>query len=174
MSKKLLFVCLGNICRSPAAENIMRHLVEKAGLGDAIVCDSAGTSAYHVGSRPDPRMSRAAMAYGLTLVGRARQFEPADFERFDLILAMDRSNYEDILAQDRQGRYHHKVKLMCDFCRHHSDREVPDPYYGGPDGFNYVLELLFDACEGLLDYLTQAPIPAESTAIAQPSQPQTP
>lgn len=157
--QNLLFVCLGNICRSPTAENIMRHLVEQAGLGDVIHCDSAGTSAYHVGSRPDARMSRAATAYGLELVGRARQFEVADFERFDWILAMDQSNYQDILACDRQGRYHHKVKLMCDFCRHHRDREVPDPYYGGPEGFNYVLELLFDACEGLLTALTEAKVP---------------
>ncbi len=159
MPKKLLFVCLGNICRSPAAENIMRHLVEQAGLSEVITCDSAGTSAYHVGSRPDARMRQAAMAYGLELVGQARQFERADFERFDLILAMDQANYEDILALDRQGHYLSKVKLMCDFCRHHRDREVPDPYYGGPDGFNYVLELLFDACAGLLTHLT-TPLPS--------------
>jgi len=136
----------------------MHHLVTQAGLETAIVCDSAGTSAYHVGSRPDARMSRAAVAYGLELVGRARQFENADFERFDLILAMDESNYQDILARDRQGRYHHKVKRMCDFCQHHRDREVPDPYYGGPDGFTYVLELLFDACEGLLRHLTEGQV----------------
>jgi protein-tyrosine phosphatase len=151
MPYKLLFVCLGNICRSPSAENIMNHLIQQRGLGDQIVCDSAGTSSYHIGSPPDRRMSAAASKRGITLTGQARQFHPEDFEKFDLILAMDQENYRDILTLDLKGQYTDKVKLMCDFCRHHSDQEVPDPYYGGTEGFNYVIDLLLDACEGLLE-----------------------
>jgi len=150
MPYKLLFVCLGNICRSPSAENIMNHLIQQAGLSDQIVCDSAGTSSYHIGSPPDRRMSAAASKRGITLTGQARQFRPEDFEKFDLILAMDKENYRDILTLDSKGRYSDKVKLMCDFCRSHPDQEVPDPYYGGTEGFNYVIDLLLDACEGLL------------------------
>lgn len=152
---KLLFVCLGNICRSPSAENIMNHLIEQRGLQDRLVCDSAGTSSYHIGSPPDRRMTAAASQRGITLRGRARQFERFDFEAFDLVLAMDEDNYRNILALDAKRIYQHKVKLMCDFCRSHPDSEVPDPYYGGPEGFNYVIDLLLDACEGLLDYVLE-------------------
>lgn len=150
---RLLFVCLGNICRSPAAENIMNHLIEQAGLDDRIVCDSAGTGGYHIGSPPDRRMTLAAKQRGITLQGQARQFQKSDFENFDLILAMDRENYEDILSLDRTGRYRDRVRLMCSFCTRHSEQEVPDPYYGGPEGFNKVIDLLLDACEGLLKYV---------------------
>jgi protein-tyrosine phosphatase len=151
MPYKLLFVCLGNICRSPSAENIMNYLVEKNGLTDQIICDSAGTGSYHIGSPPDRRMAAAAhQKLGITLQGKARQFQPSDFEEFDLILAMDRDNYQDILRLARNDRDRVKVRLMCDFCRHHPDREVPDPYYGGSEGFNDVIDLLGDACEGLL------------------------
>jgi len=153
MPYKLLFVCLGNICRSPAAENIMNYLVEKANLQDEIICDSAGTSGYHIGSPPDGRMVAAAAKKGMDFVGEARQFKPKDFEDFDLILAMDRQNYEDIMSQDPKGIYEDKVKMMCDFCTRHSLKEVPDPYYGGSEGFNKVIELLKDACEGLLEEL---------------------
>ena len=151
MTTKLLFVCLGNICRSPSAENIMQHLIDRRGLSDRIVCDSAGTAGYHTGSPPDSRMSAAAKKKGMALVGSARQFVAEDFDNFDLILAMDRSNYRDILALDKARQHTDKVKLMCSFCRHHNDDEVPDPYYGGEAGFDYVIELLTDACEGLLD-----------------------
>lgn len=153
---KLLFVCLGNICRSPAAENLMNHLLEQRGLQDQITCDSAGTSGYHIGNIPDRRMTAAASKRGMTMRGRARQFDRHDFEQFDLILAMDKENYRDILALDPKGQYRDKVRLMCSFCRHHSDQEVPDPYYGGSEGFNYVLDLLSDACEGLLEYVLEA------------------
>lgn len=151
MSYKLLFVCLGNICRSPSAENIMNYLVEQAGLSDRIICDSAGTSSYHLGSPPDRRMAAAAEQRGIKLVGRARQFQPSDFRDFDLILAMDKENYQDILDLDREGKYRDKVRLMGDFARHHYEQEVPDPYYGGKEGFDRVIELLLDACQGLLD-----------------------
>ena len=154
MPTRLLFVCLGNICRSPSAENIMNHLIAQQGLGDEIVCDSAGTSSYHVGSAPDRRMSTAAQRKSITLAGSSRQFTADDFEAFDLILAMDRNNYQDILSLDTGDRYAHRVKLMCDYCRSHSDKEVPDPYYGGEAGFDYVVDLLTDACEGLLTAVT--------------------
>ncbi|MBW4657294.1 MAG: low molecular weight phosphotyrosine protein phosphatase [Drouetiella hepatica Uher 2000/2452] len=153
---KLLFVCLGNICRSPSAENIMNHLIQQRGLQDQIVCDSAGTSSYHIGSPPDRRMAAAAAQQGIVLKGAARQFthggvEASDFEAFDLILAMDEDNRANMLRLDREQLYADKVKLMCEFCRTHSDREVPDPYYGGEAGFRYVIDLLIDACGGLLD-----------------------
>lgn len=153
MTYKLLFVCLGNICRSPSAENIMNHLINEAGLSKEIICDSAGTSSYHVGSPPDRRMSAAAKMRGIELVGAARQFQRSDFEKFDLILAMDKENYRDILTLDRSRQYQDKVKLMCDFCTRHDLKEVPDPYYGGSEGFNQVIDLLLDACEGLLNYV---------------------
>ncbi|MGM3305823.1 low molecular weight protein-tyrosine-phosphatase [Anabaena sp. WFMT] len=154
MPYKLLFVCLGNICRSPSAENIMNLLVDQADLGNGIYCDSAGTSSYHIGSAPDRRMSAAAVTkLGIKLRGQARQFTKSDFQEFDLILAMDKDNYENILAVDLSGQYHHKVRLMCDFCSRHTLKEVPDPYYGGTEGFNQVIDLLIDACEGLLDYV---------------------
>lgn len=152
---QLLFVCLGNICRSPSAENIMNHLIQQAGLEAQIQCDSAGTAGYHVGAKPDRRMTMAANAHGIEMRGQARMFEAADLETFDLILAMDRSNYQNILALDPAGNSAHKVKMMCSFCREYSDQEVPDPYYGGADGFDYVIRLLMDACEGLLGAIAQ-------------------
>jgi protein-tyrosine phosphatase len=148
---KLLFVCLGNICRSPSAENIMNHLIRENNLQEQVICDSAGTSGYHIGSPPDRRMTAAALQRGIQMMGSARQFRRDDFEQFDLILAMDGENYQDILSLDRARQYHSKVRMMCDFCREYSDREVPDPYYGGPEGFDYVLDLLMDACTNLLD-----------------------
>jgi len=152
MAYKLLFVCLGNICRSPTAENVMNHLVEQAGLSNSIHCDSAGTSSYHIGSSPDSRMTAAADAIlGIKLCGQARQFQASDFENFDLILAMDKENYRNILSMDSDGKYHEKVRLICDYCRTHSLKEVPDPYYGGKEGFNQVVNLLVDACGGLLE-----------------------
>ncbi len=133
----------------------MNHLIEQAGLSDSIFCDSAGTSSYHIGSPPDQRMSAAAAKKLLIkLRGRARQFKKLDFQDFDLILAMDRENYKDILSVDQTRQYHHKVRLMCDFCSRHILKEVPDPYYGGLEGFNQVIDLLVDACEGLLTYVT--------------------
>jgi protein-tyrosine phosphatase len=154
MPYKLLFVCLGNICRSPSAENIMNHLIAQADLSESILCDSAGTSSYHIGSPPDRRMSAAAdTKLGIKLRGMARQFQKSDFQNFDLILAMDQENYENILALDRNQQFEHKVRLMCEFCSRHTLKEVPDPYYGGSEGFNQVIDLLVDACEGLLEYV---------------------
>lgn len=134
----------------------MNHLLKARELTDLISCDSAGTSSYHIGSPPDRRMAQAAKQQGIVLVGQARQFETSDFAAFDWILAMDDENYRDIRRLDPQGQYAHKVRKICDFCRHHADTEVPDPYYGGAEGFRYVIDLLMDACEGFLDELLQA------------------
>jgi protein-tyrosine phosphatase len=155
MTVNLLFVCLGNICRSPSAEGIMNHLVQEAGLESQIICDSAGTSGYHICEPPDPRMTAAARKKGIPLGGHSRKVEPPDFERFDLILAMDRDNYRTLLERDRTGQYHPKVRLICDFCQRSPETEVPDPYYGGADGFDHVIDLLLDACSGLLVHVTQ-------------------
>lgn len=129
----------------------MNHLLAQKGLRDQIICDSAGTSSYHIGSSPDSRMCKAALKRGVKMIGKARQFEKADFEEFDLILAMDRHNYRDILSLDREKKYQDKVELMCNYAAKYLDRDVPDPYYGGVDGFDYVIDLLFDACENLLE-----------------------
>ncbi len=150
MPYKLLFVCLGNICRSPSAENIMNYLIQQQGLDGQIICDSAGTSSYHIGASPDGRMRSAAARRGIKLMGKARQFDVSDFEKFDLILAMDKENYHDILKVDGQNLYGDRVRLMCDFASQHSEKEVPDPYYGGEAGFDRVIDLLLDACDGLL------------------------
>lgn len=153
MSYKILFVCLGNICRSPAAENIMNHLISQASLNNQIICDSAGTAGYHIGSPPDRRMTMAAKNRQVEMIGAARKLTVDDLANFDLILAMDGENYQDILSLDRASKYRHKVKKMCDFCINYQSQEVPDPYYGGPAGFEYVIDLLFDACQGLLNYI---------------------
>ena len=131
----------------------MNYLLEQRGLQSTVSCDSAGTSSYHIGSPPDSRMTAAAKKRGIKLVGRARQFVISDFEQFDLILAMDDSNYGNIVELAPSGQYAHKVKRMCEFCQMYPDREVPDPYYGGVDGFDYVIDLLMDACGGLLHEL---------------------
>ncbi len=154
MTYKILFVCLGNICRSPSAEGIMNHLIQHRQMGSEISCDSAGTSSYHIGSPPDSRMIKAASRQGISLSGQARQFQRQDFEAFDLILAMDRQNYDDIIRLGPSGQHAHQVRLMCEFCRHHDEKDVPDPYYFRDlEGFDYVINLLQDACEGLLEHL---------------------
>ncbi len=156
MPYKLLFVCLGNICRSPAAENIMNYLILQNQLSKQIICDSAGTSSYHIGSPPDQRMTAAAASrLGIKLRGQARQLKKSDLENFDLILAMDLVNYQEILALDSAEQYRDKVHLMCDFCSKYSTKEVPDPYYGGAEGFNHVIDLLQDACNGLLQHVNE-------------------
>lgn len=151
--KRVLFVCTGNICRSPTAEGVFRKLVADAGLADRITADSAGTHAYHVGEPPDRRTQLAARSRGYDLSGlRARRVARDDFHRFDLVLAMDREHHE-ILAGIVPPGAGHKLRLMMEFARRSARDEVPDPYYGGPDGFELVLELLEDAAEGLLETL---------------------
>jgi protein-tyrosine phosphatase len=147
----VLFCCTGNICRSPTAEGVFIKKVADAGLAGRVVIDSAGTHGYHVGEPPDPRTQMAARARGYDLSGlRARRFEPDDFERFDLVLAMDHDNrafLERLCPPSRDPR----LKLMMEYARRHAADEVPDPYDGGPEGFETVLDMLEDATEGLLD-----------------------
>ena len=148
---RLCFVCLGNICRSPTAEAVMARALEDAGLADAVEIDSAGTGDHHVGEPPDRRSAAAAAARGVRLRGRARQFVRADFARFDLVLAMDRANLEALrrLAPDDAARA--KIHLFRSFDPiAPAGAEVPDPYYGGADGFDEVLDLCEAAATGLI------------------------
>ncbi|XP_073144452.1 uncharacterized protein [Henckelia pumila] len=155
----VLFVCLGNICRSPAAEGVFRHLVKQKNLDSMFYIDSAGTINYHEGNPADSRMRAASKRRGIEITSISRPIRPSDFREFDLILAMDRQNREDILEAFERWRHREtfpidadkKVELMCSYCKRHDETEVPDPYYGGPQGFEKVLDLLEDACESLLD-----------------------
>jgi protein-tyrosine phosphatase len=153
--KKVLFVCMGNICRSPTAEAVFRHYVEQAGLTGEIHIDSAGTHDYHVGEIPDRRARQAAQQRGYDMAGlRGRQVVPEDFERFDYVLAMDRSNLTNLERLRPSGAQNH-LGLFLDFARSHAEREVPDPYYGGADGFERVLNMVEDAAEGLLQHIRE-------------------
>lgn len=157
MKKKVLFICLGNICRSPAAEGIFLHMVKAEGLHDRIHVDSAGTGHWHIGENPDPRMIAHAAKRGYDLSAlEARQFSETDFNEFDHILTMDDSNLHNVLALDRKKEHRHKVQPITEYCRIHSLKEVPDPYYKGDDGFEHVLDLLEDACGELLKKLKGA------------------
>lgn len=146
----ILFVCMGNICRSPSGENVMRKKLEEAGLGDRVQCDSAGTIGYHTGNPPDPRMTSAGQKRGLPMTGSARQVSPRDLDTFDLVLAMDDENYADLFRLSTPQNVH-KLKRFCEFCIHHTDTEVPDPYYGGAQGFEHVLDLLEDGCQQIVE-----------------------
>lgn len=150
---RVLMVCMGNICRSPTAEAVLRHKLHAAGLGDTVSVDSAGTHAWHAGSPPDQRSATHAARRGYSLAGlRAREVVDADFDQFDLILAMDWDNLA--LAQDLCPPAHlAKVKRLTEFCMRLSSPVVPDPYYGGAQGFSEVLDLVEDACEGLLQHV---------------------
>ncbi len=144
---RLLFVCSGNICRSPTAEAVMRALVHAEGLDAEIVVDSAGMGDWHVGDPPDARSSAAAKRRDLVLTGRARQVGPADFENFDLLLAVDDENLHRLIRAAPPGTRERVRKLAAD--------DVPDPYYGGPQGFDVVLDVIEDACRALLAELRQ-------------------
>ena len=151
----VLFVCMGNICRSPTAEVVFRHYVENAGLSASILIDSAGTHDYHIGHAPDMRSQQAAAQRGYDMSGlRGRQVERADFERFDYILAMDKANLAILQYLAPRGCKKH-LGLFLDFARHGGGREVPDPYYGGEQGFENVLDMVEDAASGLLQHITQ-------------------
>jgi len=150
---RILFVCLGNICRSPTAEGVMRHKLREAGLGEDVDVESAGTGGWHVGHAPDERATAAAAAREIELAGAARRFEPNDFEDFDLILAMDRQNLEDMRALAPHAAAEGRLGLLREYdplAVDAGDLEVPDPYYGGEDGFEHVLDVVDRACDGLL------------------------
>jgi protein-tyrosine phosphatase len=143
---KLLFVCMGNICRSPAAEGVMRQDLEKAGLAGEVTVDSAGTLDYHVGNLPDFRMRAAAAQRGLNLGHRARQVTAQDLKDFDLVLVMDHDNLSEVMRLPGAHEQQAKIQLFCKYCTEHDEEEVPDPYYGGAQGFEKVLDLLEDGC----------------------------
>jgi len=158
---KILFVCMGNICRSPTAEGVFRHQVSEAGQADNIIIDSAGTHGYHIGSSPDRRAQQAALQRGYDLSSlRGRQVEARDFHEFDYILAMDRANLDNLL-QDCPPMQQHKLKLLMEFSRGFNEREVPDPYYGGAQGFENVLNMVEDAASGLLEEILARDIARE-------------
>lgn len=159
MKTKLLFICLGNICRSPAAEAVMRQKAEERHLSADIFVDSAGIGSWHVGEQPDRRMQKHAARRGYDLSAlRARQFRSDDFRKFDYIVVMDEENYHDVTAREASphgGRPEGaQVLRMKDyFTRHKGRQSVPDPYYGGSDGFELALDLIEDGCDGLLRML---------------------
>jgi len=152
---KVLFVCMGNICRSPAAEGAFRDLVEKAGLSDEFMIDSAGTGAWHEGEPADRRMRRAAERRGLTLTSLARAVRPDDYEHFDVILAMDTDNLRT-LRRRAPAAHHHKIRLFRDLDPEEPGLDVPDPYYGPEGGFEDVLDIVTRTSQALLEELRRA------------------
>lgn len=149
---KICFICLGNICRSPTAEGVFQYLTEERGLEDFFEIDSAGTSAYHVGEPANSKSQRTAKKYGITLHSRARQFENSDLDHYDLILTMDRENLKNVKSM-ASGNHENKIGMLRDFDPDPGDGEVPDPYYGGREGFENVFQIVKRSCEQLLNEL---------------------
>lgn len=150
----VLFVCMGNICRSPTGEGLFRAHVEAEGLVDAVLIDSAGTISYHTGNPPDPRMRAAAARRGYHLGGSARQVRRQDFRDFELVVAMDRDNYSDLVALG--GAQEGQIRLLSSFLPAGAPVDVPDPYYGGDQGFETVLDMIEEACPAILDHLLRS------------------
>lgn len=158
MAMKVLMVCLGNICRSPLAEGILRHKFRKENIDGHV--DSAGTAAYHAGERPDPRSMEIADRHGINISDqRARKFVPEDFDRFDRIFAMDRSNHQNILSQARKPSDRKKVDLILNMAYPGENMQVPDPYYGGGQGFQNVYKMLDLACDKIAAQAGKTPSP---------------
>jgi len=154
--KKILFVCMGNICRSPAAEGVMQKMISDSGLSEKIYVDSAGTIGYHSGERADRRMIKHAKKRGYDLLSTSRQFDPlSDFTDFDYIVVMDDINLADVKQMDKTSQFSHKIYKMTDFCKKIKADIVPDPYYGGDQGFETVLDIVEDACSGLLEKINK-------------------
>jgi len=155
MTVKVLFVCMGNICRSPTAEAVFRDLVKDRGFEDRFEIDSAGTHGYHVGHPPDQRTQQAALARNIPMDSiRSRKVEMGDFARFDYVIPMDFDNHS-FLSDISPEQHSHKIRLMMSFAHETDVTEVPDPYYGGSDGFELVLDLLQESAEGLLNHCIQ-------------------
>ena len=150
---RVLFVCMGNICRSPAAEGVLADTLQKTDLARRVVIDSAGTGGWHAGNRADSRMRACASDLGYDLTSIARQVSLSDFDSFDLILAMDKENLADLRQLQSRNPGRAEVRLFCDFCSEHDETEVPDPYYGGDEGFEKVLDLIEDGCRGILEHI---------------------
>jgi protein-tyrosine phosphatase len=151
MNTRVLFVCMGNICRSPMAEGVFRQLVRQAGLDDVVKVDSAGTHAFHAGEGPDKRAQSTAAKRGVDITDlRARQVQDKDFEAYDLILAMDWDDLS-LLQQMAPKKSHHKLQLLMRFATEHESATIPDPYYGAQPGFDQTLDFIEDACAGLLE-----------------------
>ncbi|ABM62018.1 low molecular weight protein-tyrosine-phosphatase [Halorhodospira halophila] len=152
---RVLLVCMGNICRSPTAEGVLRQRLREEGIEQLVELDSAGTHDFHTGKSPDQRAQMAAQRRGIDISDlRARQVERHDFEAYDLILAMDEANL-GILQADCPPKHAHKIGLFLDYARDRSEREVPDPYYGGERGFEHVLDLIQEAADGLIAEVRQ-------------------
>ncbi|MCC5904886.1 MAG: low molecular weight phosphotyrosine protein phosphatase [Balneolaceae bacterium] len=153
---RICFVCLGNICRSPTAEGVFQHLVNERGFQSYFYIDSAGTSAYHIGEPANSKSQFVANQQGVKLHSKARRFDMADLEDFDLILAMDHENFNNLNRLDSRGIHSDKIRLMRDFDPQPGDGAVPDPYYGGMDGFQNVFDVLKRSSENLLDELAKS------------------
>ncbi len=151
----VLFVCLGNICRSPSGEAVFRKMVQEAGLEDDFHIDSAGILGWHAGQGADKRMKSHAIQRGYDLTSISRAVTPNDLENFDYIIAMDDQNLADLHSLDYGGIHRSRIFKMTDFCRECTHSVVPDPYYGGPQGFEEVLDILEDACAGLLERIKE-------------------
>lgn len=155
---------MGNICRSPAAHCVFQHLVDEAGVSDKFEIDSAGTIGYHEGAPPDSRMQKALRSRQIPVIGHSRPLTVQDLRTFDLILAMDHANLADARRLSRTDAQFKKVRLFTDFCHNHAFPEVPDPYYGGDHGFEHVLDMVEDGCQGLLEAMTQDAQPTDNSA----------
>jgi protein-tyrosine phosphatase len=152
METKVLFICLGNICRSPAAHGVFQKYIDDKDLSGFIEVDSCGTSGHHVGERADQRMIQTAFNRGIVVSSISRKFDKSDFKNFDYLVAMDESNLENILELDVNNEFTHKVSLLTDYCKGEFSKatKVPDPYYGDDDGFKAVLDLVENGCQNLL------------------------
>jgi protein-tyrosine phosphatase len=170
-ARSILFVCLGNICRSPIAEGVFRHIAQTAGIADLLRIDSAGLGSWHIGLPPDQRAQDALASHGINIADlRARQVTREDFEVFDLILAMDKSNRAGLLKLAPK-QHHDKIRLFMDCAPNFGVHEIPDPFFGDRDGFDYVVQLIDAASRGLVRSITAKPTAQDSQAKAPASRP---
>lgn len=151
--KSVLFVCLGNICRSPAAEGAFLNLLYQENRAHEFKVDSAGTTGHHSGEKADPRMIERAEARGILLPSIARKFEASDFEHYDLIICMDKNNLTNVKKLDLHNKFADKIFLMTDFIKNQKNQDIPDPYYGGSKDFDLVLDLVQEGAQGLLEFI---------------------